>query len=126
MEKYQFTLNFVNNRNNVIHYLQNKNIETRPFYPNLNKAKYLYDSNQILKDDNLYSKKGLFLPSGPDQTIKDINRTINLINKTKFFNFINFDKISFFVIFYIETIIFVFSSSHQIKYFFYRNILFQT
>ena len=75
----------VNNRNNVIHYLQNKNIETRPFYPNLNKAKYLYDSNQILKDDNLYSKKGLFLPSGPDQTIKDINRTINLINKTKFF-----------------------------------------
>ena len=54
-------------------------IETRPFYPDINTAKYLNCSQLSFKSSKLFAKRGIYLPCGPDQKIQDINKCIKII-----------------------------------------------
>lgn len=59
-------------------FLDSKNIQSKPFYPNLNRASYLEVKN-IFPNSDLFETQGLTLPCGPDQPIENIKITIEAI-----------------------------------------------
>ena len=65
-------------RDRLIKFLQEKSVQTKAFYPNLNRAKHVA-CNEEFKNSNFFESRGIFLPSGPDQSLEDIDRVINLI-----------------------------------------------
>lgn len=67
---------FSKNRKWLVSYLRTKNIQTRPYYPNLNQAPHLKDSAEFPASAK-FGKRGLILPCGPDQPIENIMRTIS-------------------------------------------------
>jgi len=72
----------VENRLKFKKYLSKKRIEIRYFPPSLNEAKYLnFNSKKKFKNSELLSKKGVYLPCGPSQNIKEIKSVIKIINK---------------------------------------------
>ena len=76
-------------RSNFIKYMKKNNIQCREFYPSISTSKF---ANQIIQNkicDSYFSKYGVFLPSGPHQKIKDINKVVKHINnfiKKEFLN----------------------------------------
>ena len=68
----------VENRDLVIKKLLKNKIETRPFYPSMSEAKYLKSKSMI--NSSTFSKKGIYLPSGPNQSFEDIKKCIEIIN----------------------------------------------
>ena len=73
----------VKKRSKYIKWLNQQGVEVRAFYPDISEAKYLNLKNAKLSK-TIYSKEGVYLPSGPEQKISDIMTVINLINKTRF------------------------------------------
>jgi dTDP-4-amino-4,6-dideoxygalactose transaminase len=71
---------FSKKRTALMNYLKKQNIQTRPFYPNLNKAPHLKDSAKFPAAVQ-YGRQGLFLPCGPDQPLENINKTIAAIKR---------------------------------------------
>ena len=69
----------VRDRSQWIRKLQNLNIETRPFYPNISDARYLSKDNASYFNSVKYSKKGRYLPSGPNQEVKSALKCIQYI-----------------------------------------------
>ncbi len=69
----------IDEREKVIDFLKSKNIETRPFYPDLDTASHL-KSEEPFPNSRLFGSNGLVLPSGPDQSLDDIDRVISVIN----------------------------------------------
>ena len=67
-------------RGHFITYMRKNNIDCRPFYPNVNRAKYL-NINKQFKNSDIYEKNGVYLPSGPDQELLSIKKTIQIIKK---------------------------------------------
>ena len=75
-------IKFKGNRESFIEYMDTKNITCRPFWPPIHKQngyKKFYTSP--LPNTEEVSSNGLWLPSGPNKTKKDINRVINEIKK---------------------------------------------
>jgi dTDP-4-amino-4,6-dideoxygalactose transaminase len=70
----------VRERDELVKYLHVNRIQSRPFYPNLDTAPYLKSDNSF-PNSQKFSINGLFLPSGPGQSIENINKVINTINK---------------------------------------------
>ena len=66
------------NRNNLMTFLKNKNIQCKLFYPNLNRAAY-FDCSSTFVNANKFESQGLTLPCGPDQSIDNIDRVIDAI-----------------------------------------------
>ena len=59
-----------------------KNIEIRPLTPSLNFAKYLsFKKNQNYKNSNFFHNHGVYLPSGPTQKFKDLEKVISAIKE---------------------------------------------
>ena len=75
-------------RTNLINFLNSKNIYPRPFLPNINSAPYI-NSKEIFPNSDIFEKKGIFLPSGPDLPIEDVERVIEALKE---FENINFNK----------------------------------
>ena len=71
----------VNNREIWIEKLSNNGIETRTYYPAINSASYLGQSKERYINSELYSRNGIYLPSGPDQSLSSIQETIKTINQ---------------------------------------------
>jgi len=69
----------VESRENWIVRLANIGIETRPFYPDVNKASYLGIAKDIFPNSRKFSKAGIYLPSGPAQSLRSIAQVINTI-----------------------------------------------
>jgi len=67
-------------REKIINYLSNNNIQTRPFYPDLDNAEYLKVKNKHFSNSKIFSSKGLFLPSGPDQKEENVHHVISLLH----------------------------------------------
>jgi dTDP-4-amino-4,6-dideoxygalactose transaminase len=63
-------------RDKLIAYMESKNIYCRPFYPNIDKAKYLKNKEKFI-ESKIYEEQGLYLPSGPGQDIENIKIVIN-------------------------------------------------
>ena len=68
-------------RDELMKYLKAQNIEARPFYPDLDKAPYLNQGSLYYPNSRKYGENGLFLPSGPGQSIGNINKVIDAIHK---------------------------------------------
>lgn len=67
-------------RNKIVSQLKEYGIETRPFYPNLNSADYFND-NSNYPNANVFSKSGLVLPCGPNQSFKNIDYVVALLHE---------------------------------------------
>lgn len=59
-------------RERLIEYLADCGIQSRPFYPDLHLASYLGEQGSF-PNSRIYSEQGVFLPSGPGQTMENID-----------------------------------------------------
>ena len=67
------------NRNNLANFLKKNNIETRKFYPNLNKVEYISIKKKNYPNSKIFETNSLYLPSGPDLKLKEIKKTVRVI-----------------------------------------------
>jgi len=75
-------IKFKGNRERFIEYMSTKNITCRPFWPPIHKQSgYKKFHTSPLPNTEKISSNGLWLPSGPNKTKKDIKRVINEIKK---------------------------------------------
>jgi perosamine synthetase len=66
-------------REGLIDFLAVRGIQCRPFYPDLNHARYFNDSTQYPNSEP-FGRNGLYLPAGPEQPISNIERVISAIH----------------------------------------------
>ena len=69
----------IKNRTKWIQRLEADNIESRPFYPDLDKASYLGEQYLDFPNSRKYGLEGIYLPSGPGQTIKNVYTCIEML-----------------------------------------------
>jgi dTDP-4-amino-4,6-dideoxygalactose transaminase len=69
----------VEDRSNLIKFLHANQIDTRPSYPDLHRADYLFQGQRNFPNSRIFADKGLVLPSGPDQSDGDIDRVIEML-----------------------------------------------
>lgn len=62
----------------LIAFLAEKGIQTRPFYPDLNRAKYLHDDSRYPNSEK-FGQQGVFLPSGPDQSLHNVDKVLEAL-----------------------------------------------
>jgi perosamine synthetase len=70
-------------RDELVSFLEKNNIQSRPFYPDLNLAKYFKDSNRYPESES-FSNRGMYLPCGPEQSEDNIEKVISKIQEYKF------------------------------------------
>lgn len=73
----------VDNRQYWINKLEQSGIETRPFYPDIDKADYLEVNSSNYPNSRKYGLNGIYLPSGPSQPIDNILTVISEIRNNK-------------------------------------------
>ena len=66
-------------RERLMSFLTKKKIQTKAFYPNLNRAVYMEDLTEF-KNANKFESQGIILPCGPDQTLENVDRVIEAIS----------------------------------------------
>lgn len=69
-------------RERLVQFLAERDIQTRPFYPNLNLAAYLRN-NECFPNSEVFAEQGLFLPCGPDQPLANIDRLLDALHAFK-------------------------------------------
>ncbi|EMN90653.1 DegT/DnrJ/EryC1/StrS family aminotransferase [Leptospira weilii] len=74
-----YTEYLVNDREDFIQNLSKAEIDSRPFYPDLDKASYFPQGNRDFPNSRKYGLKGIYLPSGPSQKIDSIKFVIEQI-----------------------------------------------
>lgn len=70
----------VEEREKLTEYLTSHNIQTRPFYPDLDTAEHLQCRDEF-PQSRVFGKQGLVLPCGPDQPIENVEQVIELLYK---------------------------------------------
>ena len=65
-------------RNELLQFLAAHRVQSKAFYPNLNRAKYL-ECDDMFENADLFEAHGITLPCGPDQSISDIQIVIDLV-----------------------------------------------
>jgi perosamine synthetase len=68
-------------RKKFMKYMKQKKIQCREFYPSMSFSKFTKPANTLYLNDSLFSRHGVFLPSGPHQKISDVKKVIKYINK---------------------------------------------
>ena len=71
-----------NERDNLVKFLAEREIETRPFLPNVHDAPYIASDKNFLNSEN-FKRDGITLPSGPDQSLENISRVIHELHQYK-------------------------------------------
>lgn len=69
-------------RDRLVKFLAERNIQVRPFYPDLNLAGHLGISGTFA-NSKIFGEQGLFLPSGPGQTPENIEYVISSLKRFK-------------------------------------------
>lgn len=72
----------VSNRDYWSKKMSKHGIETRPFYPSIHTANYLKTSNENFLNSNRFSQQGIYLPSGPAQSMENIQYCIDCIKNS--------------------------------------------
>ena len=67
-------------REKMIDFLAAKGVQCRPFYPDLNHAKYFMNSSRYQNAEQ-FGLKGVYLPSGPEQSLANIQIVISAIRE---------------------------------------------
>ena len=70
----------IKDRHNLVEHLKSNNIETRPFYPDLDTAKHL-QSDDNFPNAHIFGEQGLVLPSGPAQELENIDKVIKALRR---------------------------------------------
>ncbi len=65
-------------RKKLIDFLSLNGIQTRPFYPDLNLAMYLENSGDF-SNSKVFGTEGLFLPCGPDQSLDNVDKVLDVL-----------------------------------------------
>jgi perosamine synthetase len=65
-------------REHLIQFLAERGIQTRPFYPDLNIAPYFGSTGRFPRSE-VFGGQGLFLPSGPDQPLVNVERVLEAL-----------------------------------------------
>ncbi|MFC1679206.1 DegT/DnrJ/EryC1/StrS family aminotransferase [Elusimicrobiota bacterium] len=65
-------------RDRLIRFLSSRDIGTRPFYPELNRAPYLRNGESFPNSEK-FGRRGLFLPGGPEQPLDNVDRVIRTL-----------------------------------------------
>ena len=65
-------------RERLIGFLADRGIQSRPFYPDLNLASYFEDAGSF-RNSEIYGEQGVFLPSGPAQSIENIDHVLSIL-----------------------------------------------
>ena len=68
----------VEEREKLMRYLESRNIQTRPIYPDLETAAHLKCSDEF-PNARVFGKQGLVLPCGPDQPMENVDRSIETL-----------------------------------------------
>ncbi len=71
----------VENRDEFIKKLKENGIDSRPFYPDLDKAKYFSQGDREFPNSRRYGKKGIYLPCGPSQSMENVTKVIKVIRE---------------------------------------------
>jgi perosamine synthetase len=66
-------------RERLIQFLADRGIQTRPFYPDLNLASYFKNTGRFPCSE-VFGAQGLFLPSGPEQPLKNVDRVVEALH----------------------------------------------
>jgi perosamine synthetase len=67
-------------REELMKFLADRDIQCRPFYPDLNRARYLNDSNYY-PNSVPFGRAGMYLPAGPEQPTSNIEKVISAIHE---------------------------------------------
>lgn len=70
----------IDNREKFISYMQSNHIQCRPFPPSLHTCGYL-NSGGSFPNSTRFHQRGLYLPSGPTQSLQKIDRVIEVIQR---------------------------------------------
>lgn len=65
-------------RERLIRFLAERGIQARPFYPDLNNAAY-FNNHGEFPNSRQYGDKGVYLPSGPSQSLENVERVIKAL-----------------------------------------------
>ena len=65
-------------REKLIQYLERKNIQARPFAPDLNTAEY-FGNTKRFPNSEIFGNQGICLPCGPGQPLENIDRVIDAL-----------------------------------------------
>lgn len=66
-------------RDDWIEYLGSRGVDTRPFYPSVNRAPYLGLATGPYPNSDGFEERGIYLPSGPTQPIENVDLCIEVI-----------------------------------------------
>jgi dTDP-4-amino-4,6-dideoxygalactose transaminase len=66
----------VDNRERFKAFMSKNSIDTRNFYPSISKASYL-NSKYTCPNSNMFASNGIYLPSGPSISNKEIKKVVN-------------------------------------------------
>jgi len=69
-------------RERLIQFLEERDIQTRPFYPDLHLAEY-FGATGDFPNSRKYSEQGLFLPCGPAQPMDNIEQVLDVLHQYK-------------------------------------------
>jgi dTDP-4-amino-4,6-dideoxygalactose transaminase len=67
-----------NDAEKLSNYLQSKNIDVRPFLPNLDTATY-FNNTDTFPVSEKYAKNGVTLPCGPTQPLENVNKVLDAL-----------------------------------------------
>ncbi len=65
-------------RKGLMKFLASHDIQTRPFYPDLNSAEYL-SNDEVFPNAKIFGEQGIFLPCGPNQSLENVKRVIEVL-----------------------------------------------
>ena len=67
-------------KHKIIEVLKEKGIQARPYYPNLDRASYFKASGKF-PASRKFEEQAFFLPCGPDQTVENLQKTVNALRE---------------------------------------------
>jgi dTDP-4-amino-4,6-dideoxygalactose transaminase len=70
-------------RTELMEYLKQRDIQTRPVPPNISISNYL-DNEGDFPNSEVFSSQGLYLPSGPAQSFENVQRVIEALREFKY------------------------------------------
>jgi perosamine synthetase len=67
-------------RKELINFLADRSIQCRPFYPDLNHARY-FNNSDVYPNSEPFGRAGIYLPAGPEQPVDNIREVIMAIRE---------------------------------------------
>jgi dTDP-4-amino-4,6-dideoxygalactose transaminase len=67
-------------RDRLVAYLSKRDIQTRPFYPDIDRAEYLTVDGDF-PNARVFAEQGLILPCGPTQPLENVDKVLDALGE---------------------------------------------